>query len=398
MKLRRCFLLPLLLLIPILTACEVADQPDGWAAPTTDRQDPDQVILPTGEGRVVAIDILNNTTVWQFPKEENTFPGIEGELEPTAFYADPVWAEFTNEWLVSEYEEGVIYAIRPEGGDTTARIVFNAADLFDDARIVAPPLLDPRRSDRLYVTTTDYRVSAIHLESPPSGPDDLIWSWQGESEHPVWGGPALVMSEGRPLLVLAGLDGRITALALDDAEAGEVVWTRQLSTGVASAIVSHDGVLYFGAFDRTFYALDPRDGDTLWSARGSNWFWSTPVIDNSVVYAADLDGNLYAWDAQTGVSRWDSPYAAGERIRARPIVIDDVNRSIVIVARDGVVHQIDIATGASLWRSADVIDDDVLADALYRSDELFISDESGRLFRVILGINAAEQLYPLQDG
>ena len=72
--------------------------------------------------------------------------------------------------------------------------------------------------------------------------------------------------------------------------------------------------------------------------------------------------------------------------------------SLVAVTRDGVVHRIDAATGVSLWRSADVIDDDVLADALYRGGELFISNESGRLFKVTLGINAAIQVYPRQDG
>ena len=386
----------MLLLLPALAACEIADAPDGWAAPTADPQERDTVLLATGEGRVVAVNLPTSNADWQFPGENKTFIGIDGELEPTAFYANPVWSAFTDEWLVAEYQSGVVYGIQPQG--RSARVVFNAAALFNDARIVADPLLDPLHPDRLYVVTTDYRAHAVNIENPPASVEDLIWSWGGGSEHPVWGAPALVDGLDGRLLVLAGLDGRITALRLDGPEAGEAAWSRRLGAGVASALLGHEGTLYFGAFDRTFYALDPRAGDIIWTAQGANWFWSTPMIADDVVYAADLDGNLYAWDAATGTARWDTPYAAGERIRTRPIVIGgDAGATVVLVSRDGVIHQVDAATGLGLWRSADLVDDDVLADALYRDGQLYISNESGRLFSVALGINAATQVYPRQD-
>lgn len=394
---RHLLLLSILLLVPFLIACEIADAPDGWGAPTADPEEPELVLLPTGEGRVVAIELPTSSPRWQFPNDDSLFIGLDGELDPEAFYADPLWSPFTNEWLLAEYDSGVIYGIHPQG--ESARVVFSASQLFDDARIVANPLLDPQHPERLYVVTTDYRVHAINIENPPAAVADLLWTWHGESEHPVWGAPALVEGADGRLLVLAGLDGRVTALQLDGAQTGEAAWSRWLGAGVASSIVAHDGALYFGAFDRTFYALAPRSGDVLWSAQGTNWFWSTPLIANGVVYAADLDGNLYAWDAATGAARWTSPYAAGERIRTRPIIASggDGGATIVLVSRDGVVHQLDAATGLNLWRSSKLIDDDVLADALYRDGQLYISNESGRLFSVALGINAADQIYPRQD-
>ena len=397
-KRRRLLLLPLLALIPILVACEVADQPDGWAAPTADPERPNTVLMPTGEGRVVAIDVTTNNVSWTFPSENKTFTGLDGELEPEAFYADPVWSAFTNEWLLAEYDQGVLYAIHPQGH--SARVVFNAGELFEEARIVANPIIDPLYPDRAYVATTDYRVHAVNLEAPPASVEDLIWTWSGDSDHPVWGSPALIEWEGQRLLVVGGLDGRITALALDGAMAGSVAWSRQLGAGIASTVLSHDGVLYVGAFDRTFYALDPAAGDTIWSAKGSNWFWSTPTVHDGVVFAADVNGNLFAWDEKTGAARWPSPYVAGERIRTQPIVVSDrgSGAAIVTVSRDGVVHQVDAATGVSLWRSSDVINDDVLADVLYQDEALYISNESGRLFKVVLGLNQATQIYPRQDG
>ena len=396
-KRRRLLLLPILLLVPLLIACEIADAPDGWAAPTADPQEPDTVLLPTGEGRVVAIDLLSSNARWQFPSEDDTFTGLDGELDPTAFYANPVWSAYTNEWLIAEYDQGVLYGIHPRGD--SARVVFSAAELFDEARIVADPLLDPQNPELVYLVTTDNRVHAVNIEIPPAGVDDLVWTWQGESEHPIWGSPALVESDDGRVLVVGGLGGQLTALRLDGEEAGEVAWTRRLGSGIASALLAHEGRLYFGAFDRTFYALDPRGGDTIWSAQGSNWFWSTPLIDEGVVYAADLDGDLYAWDAASGFPRWDTPYAAGERIRAQPIVVrGDSGATIVLISRDGVVHQLDAATGVSLWRSSELVNDDVLADALYRDGQIYISNESGRLFSVVLGINAATQIYPRQDG
>ena len=394
---RRLLLLPILLLVPFLIACEIADAPDGWAAPTADPQEQDTVLLPTGEGRVVAINLPTSSADWQFPAESDTFIGIDGELQPTGFYANPVWSAFTDEWLLAEYETGVVYGIHPRG--ESARVVFSASDLFNDARIVADPILDPLRPTRLYVVTTDDRVHAVDIENPPASVDDLVWTWSGGSEQPVWGTPALIEGGDGRVIVLAGLDGRITALRVDGPEPGSVAWARRLDGGIASALVGYEGALYFGAFDRTFYALDPRGGDIIWSAQGANWFWSTPLIADGVVYAADLDGNLYAWDAATGAARWTAPYAAGERIRTRPIIASggDGGATIVLVSRDGVVHQVDAATGLSLWRSSQLIDDDVLADALYRDGQLYISNESGRLFSVALGINAADQIYPRQD-
>ena len=390
-------LLALLLLVPLLVACEVADQPDGWAAPTSDPEDAGTLLLATGEDRVVAVDLATSNALWVFPREDKTFTGLDGELEPTAFYADPLWSAFTNEWLVAEYKEAVIFALHPRGH--SARVVFDVGELFEDARIVSNLLIDPEHPERIYVVTTDYHVHAFNLERPPTTVDELVWTWSGESEQPVWGSPALIETDEQRLLVIAGLDGRVTALQLDGAEAGTPAWSRQIGAGVASAVVSYEGVLYFGAFDRRFYALDPATGATIWTATGQNWFWSTPTTDEGVVFAADLNGNLYAWDARTGAKRWDSPYAAGERIRSQALIVrDNTGRSIVAVTRDGVVHRIDAATGVSLWRSSDVIDDDVLADALYRGGELFISNESGRLFKVTLGINAAIQVYPRQDG
>ena len=70
---------------------------------------------------------------------------------------------------------------------------------------------------------------------------------------------------------------------------------------------------------------------------------------------------------------------------------------MVLVSRDGVVHQVDAASGLSLWRSSQLVDDAVLADALYRDGEIYVSNESGRLFLIKLGSNAATQIYPRQD-
>ena len=386
---RRRWLLPaLLLVIPVLVACDVADQPDGWAAPTPDPIEPEtQLLAPTGDKMVVALRLLDGNfgaRAWQFPDDDGNFPGLDAEIEPEAFYADPVWVESTDEWLLAGYSDGVLYAVRRDG--ESARVVFES-----EARLVANLVVD---GSRVYLADTSYRVYAVDVEQP----GEPVWTWNGDSELQIWGGPALVDTDRGRLLIVAGLDGRITAINVDDPQAGTEAWQVELDGGVAGAVSASDGLVYVGGLDRSLYGLDAATGGQVWVAEASHWLWGTPLIHDGVMYVTDLRGNVYAFDTRTGAPRWLAPYPADDRIRAQPLFVEREDGSgagiLVLVARGGTIHQLNAADGSLLRQFRLEGAKDLMANAVLRDDRILVSDEDGALYAVLLGANQAVKLYP----
>ena len=379
----------LLLAIPLIAACDVADQPDGWAAPTPDPVEPEtRLIAPTGDSSVVAVELLDGNlgaAVWQFPDDDGRFPGLDAEIEPVAFYADPIWVPETDEWLLAGYSDGVLYAVQRDG--ESARVVFET-----EARIVADLIV---QGTTVYLADTGYRVHAVDIEQPGAS----VWTWSGDSDLQIWSGPALVETERGRLLIVAGLDGRITALHLDGEDAGSEAWQLVIEAGIAGSIVAAEGIVYVGALDRVFYGLDAATGAQVWTAEASHWIWGTPLIRDGVIYLTDLRGNVYALDALSGAPRWLQPFAADDRIRAQPLFVEFEEDSadggiLVIVTRGGMIYQLNAADGTLLRQFRLEKAKDMMANALLRDDRVLVGDEDGVLYAVLLGANSAVRLYP----
>ena len=377
--------LALFLWIPLLVACDVADQPDGWAAPTADPAEPEtRLIAPTGEDRVAAIELLDGNLgapLWEFPDDDGLFPGLDEEIDPLAFYSDPVWVPSTDEWLLAGYADGTLYAVRRDG--ESARVVFESED-----RFVADMVLDGRV---IYLADTGYRVYAVDIEQP----GQAVWIWDGASELQIWGAPVLVETNLGRLLIVAGMDGRVSALWVDAERAGTLAWQISLGTAVAGGLAAADGRVYVGSLDRLMRALDASTGTEVWSTEASHWLWGTPLVQDEIVYAADLRGQVYAWDARSGQPRWQSPFAAEDRIRAQPLLLEleDGARLLVLVARGGMIHQLDATTGQPLRQFRLEQAKDLMANAILRDDRVLVSDEDGSLYAVLLGANQAVKLY-----
>jgi eukaryotic-like serine/threonine-protein kinase len=116
--------------------------------------------------------------------------------------------------------------------------------------------------------------------------------------------------------------------------------TLQSSPAVAN------GVVYVGARDGQFYAVDVESGTLRWkSDYGLPWVISSPAVDGTHVYLASSDGHfVQALDAATGKEIWKTDY--GTPVWSSPAVTDQV-----IYAGDfaGRLNALDRATGAKLW-------------------------------------------------
>ena len=65
-----------------------------------------------------------------------------------------------------------------------------------------------------------------------------------------------------------------------------------------------------------------------------------------------------------------------------------------MIARGGVIHQLNASDGSPLreFELADAAD--LLANAILKDDRILVADENGVLYAVLLGANQAVRLYP----
>jgi outer membrane protein assembly factor BamB len=116
--------------------------------------------------------------------------------------------------------------------------------------------------------------------------------------------------------------------------------TLQSSPAVAN------GVVYVGARDGQFYAVDATAGTLRWkSDYGLPWVISSPAVSDNHVYLASSDGHfVQCLDAITGKEIWKTDY--GVPVWSSPAVTRDV---VYAGDFDGHMNALERATGAKLW-------------------------------------------------
>ncbi|MFC2142835.1 PQQ-binding-like beta-propeller repeat protein [Candidatus Aenigmatarchaeota archaeon] len=84
--------------------------------------------------------------------------------------------------------------------------------------------------------------------------------------------------------------------------------------------IYHNGVIYFGACNKNFYALSAETGKELWKFIAGDVIFSSAVIHDGVVYFGSYDGFLYALTLE-GKLLWK--FKTGHRIVSSPCVVED---------------------------------------------------------------------------
>ena len=123
------------------------------------------------------------------------------------------------------------------------------------------------------------------------------------------------------------------------------VWSK--GEVVASPSVGRNGLVYFGAKDHTFYAVDSGKGKLTWKYRTHGAISASAAVDNNaVVYFGSEDSFVYALDGAQGGLQWK--FETGGKIRSSPALS---NLGILYVGSDDKnVYALDTATGAKLWK------------------------------------------------
>jgi outer membrane protein assembly factor BamB len=167
---------------------------------------------------------------------------------------------------------------------------------------------------------------------------------------------------------------------------GNVLWSTQLSQGLASGPVVSQNVIALGTNHASVIVLDAKDGHERWQVNVSNDVLSSPLIVGDRVIVKTIDGYLYAFNLLSSKKLWKVEHGAPSLIlkaSSSPVRKDNM---VLVGFSDGKLDAMDIDTGRVLWQrsityangSSDVerlVDID--ADPIVRGDVVYLATYQG---------------------
>lgn len=66
-----------------------------------------------------------------------------------------------------------------------------------------------------------------------------------------------------------------------------------------------NGLLYFGLYTNSVYALNPERGELVWETTPGDSILFSPTVDGSRVFIGSYDESLYALESETGEIQWN---------------------------------------------------------------------------------------------
>jgi len=165
-------------------------------------------------------------------------------------------------------------------------------------------------------------------------PNVFDWDWQG---------PKPAIADG--VVYVGAGDGGFHAV---DAATGARRWRFETRGRIRNGAAIDGARVVFGSADHFVYALDRVTGSEVWKQDTRGEVDATPVVHDGKVLVGSRGASLWAFDAATGEPSWRT-YFWGSWVESTPVVVDGV---IYIGASDlRRASAIDPADGRVLWRT-----------------------------------------------
>jgi outer membrane protein assembly factor BamB len=276
---------------------------------------------------------------------------------------------------ISSYFAAAVGAVRRQG----------------DQVLVDEMLLSLRlQGDRLVGTypgpnspATFHRATELPAAAPipdlPAGPPP---AWQTRLNGQIFASPAVF--DGKVYIGTTG--GVFNAL---DARDGKILWSFAAGRPIFGTALAAADAIYFTCDNGYLFRLRRDDGKEVWrydlgDARASrilahpevfawDWHGPKPALADGVVYAGAGDGSFHAVDAASGARRWR--FATGDRVRGGAAIAGD---RVVFGSGDHFLYAHDRATGKELWkRDTGAAFEDL---PLVAGDRVFAGNRGGGLY------------------
>jgi outer membrane protein assembly factor BamB len=326
----------------------------GVADPGEVKREGDRVV---DEALFLDLTLSGDTLTGHYPgpKSAATFRRVDTlptEIKPPELPTPgPLWQTRLNGQIYASpvVADGVAY-VGPTGGTfnavdaKTGRIawafgaggpIFGAATVAGDAVYFACDAgflfkLDRASGEEIW------RYDLADRATPRVLPHPTVFAWDWQGAQPLVADGVVYVGAG---------DGGFHAV---DAATGQRRWRFVAAGKIRSgAAVSGDGV-FFGSADHFVYALDRRNGAVRWRYDTKGDVDSTPVLHDGKLLIGNRGYGLFALAADSGEELWKN-FFWGSWVESTPVVVDG---TIYIGASDlRRVSAIDPASGRVIWRS-----------------------------------------------
>ena len=183
------------------------------------------------------------------------------------------------------------------------------------------------------------------------------------------------------VLYFGAMDGNFYAL---DAEFGKVLWKYETKTPVFARATIANKRVYLTTSDDIIYCLEQATGKWIWHyKRGGNFITtvhgnSTPAIDGGLAYVGFSDGYLVALNAADGNLVWEQKIHRGTKFTdVDAMVLLDGDR-LYVPSYDGELYALERAKGRVLWH----IDVGGSKKVLMDDKNLYLASSNGNIYSI----------------
>jgi outer membrane protein assembly factor BamB len=177
-----------------------------------------------------------------------------------------------------------------------------------------------------------------------------------------------------------------------DVKTGKEIWRFQTDSFVESVPAVSNGVLYFGADDRKFYAVDAKDGTLKWKNDTSlGGYTASAVVVDNIVYAIPKDGTFYAFEASSGKLIWLNLF--GKIVESSPAIGEGI---IAFGTDGGDIIALDASTGKQKW-GYDTGIIDIKSSPVIADGAIFIGSNDGSVYAIYTANGTLKWKYSTSD-
>ncbi|MBE9524373.1 MAG: serine/threonine-protein kinase [Chloroflexi bacterium] len=126
---------------------------------------------------------------------------------------------------------------------------------------------------------------------------------------------------------------------------GQIKWRANAKRAIVSSARLQNNVVYFGALDSLFYALNAKTGRALWRFRMDRGTISTPAITEKHAFIGSADGHIYCIDLNSNKQVWK--FKTGHQVSSSPVIHENF---LYCGSVDGKLYCLDSQTGQLLWK------------------------------------------------
>jgi eukaryotic-like serine/threonine-protein kinase len=256
----------ILSLVFLLTACTGVPLTSGWPESTV----VDNTIYTSSGQYVYAINAETGQQNRRWPEK------AEGAK---IFSAAPILVD--GQLIVGDYDSHL------NSFDPASNAAFwNKKDA--TGKYIASPVLV---GDLILAPNSDHTLYAYDKNG------NVKWKFS-EAKNNLWSQP---VTDGKTVFVTS-MDKFV--YAIDPAESGKVIWSKNLGGSVMFSLALANDTLYIGTLNNELFSIDSATGKINWQVKTASAIWSPVLVQDDTIYAGDQSGKVFALSTKDGSTVW----------------------------------------------------------------------------------------------